>query len=317
MRSKKNRGFTLIELLVVIAIIALLIGILLPALGKARQSARQLKCSSQVRGILQGCVLWAQSNQDKYPDPGKIDQQNFTLADPGYAAQKNQTRNIYSLLIYNSFFPPELLVTPAEADGEIVRYEGYELDDPQGAVDATKALWDPKFKSSPKDKNLGAWPDTNLPGNSSYAHTPPFGNRISKYGSTYIATEPAVGNRGPQFTGDAQNGWTLTPGPLGQESLTLLIHGSRVKWEGNIGYNDNHVNFETRADPEGLTFTFANLPPGSKTKPDNLFISEDDKAGTAQNEGASPAWAQTNAWLVVMTEIGGPANAPIPKLFHD
>ena len=64
----KKNAFTLIELLVVISIIALLIGILLPALGAARRTARQMQNSTQVRGIHTGLVLFSQGNTPTTPD---------------------------------------------------------------------------------------------------------------------------------------------------------------------------------------------------------------------------------------------------------
>jgi prepilin-type N-terminal cleavage/methylation domain-containing protein len=67
----KRRGFTLIELLVVVAIIALLIAILLPSLGKARELSNRSVCAANVRGISQSMNLYAADNNDSYPLVGK------------------------------------------------------------------------------------------------------------------------------------------------------------------------------------------------------------------------------------------------------
>jgi len=67
--TKKRIGFTLIELLVVISIIALLIGILLPALSRARQSARAGVCLNNLHQIMVATTMFQDDNNDKMPIP--------------------------------------------------------------------------------------------------------------------------------------------------------------------------------------------------------------------------------------------------------
>lgn len=67
MKQSKKHGFTLIELLVVVAIIALLIAILLPSLGKARESARRVACSAGLRSITMALKFYGDDNNQGQP----------------------------------------------------------------------------------------------------------------------------------------------------------------------------------------------------------------------------------------------------------
>ncbi len=83
--SRSGMGFTIIELLVVIAVIAVLIGILLPALGLAREAARRVRCMSNVRQLTTAAHVYATDFKgqifngvncwyEDYPDRSKLGQ---------------------------------------------------------------------------------------------------------------------------------------------------------------------------------------------------------------------------------------------------
>ena len=62
-----RRGFTLVELLVVIGVIAVLLGLLFPALGRAREAARTTVCLSNLRQITQAAVMYTSDHENTWP----------------------------------------------------------------------------------------------------------------------------------------------------------------------------------------------------------------------------------------------------------
>jgi prepilin-type N-terminal cleavage/methylation domain-containing protein len=69
MKAKRTNGFTLIELLVVIAIIAILMSILMPALTRVREQARQRSCATRLRQHVLALSMYGDENQGKLPLP--------------------------------------------------------------------------------------------------------------------------------------------------------------------------------------------------------------------------------------------------------
>lgn len=96
------KGFTLIELLVVISIIALLIGILLPSLASARELARAISCSSQMRQLAMAAEIYADESKDRYPQRK--------------AAAKTPPRPEWPGQLVRTYQVPEMLICPSDAD---------------------------------------------------------------------------------------------------------------------------------------------------------------------------------------------------------
>ncbi len=258
-RPARPTAFTLIELLVVISIIALLIGILLPALGAARETARKMRCTSNVRQIATGLFIRGEDNASLqyFPPQAQSDPRSVPARGPYQPFDGNTASdNLSPLFIGGYISSGDVFVCPSTSNTVDATIEESTTSDVDpitglpvttGVVRTVKDLED--NAASPEDDTGGhsyefygffsgntVWPDgTRTPGPKvGGAVFPNFGSvallkdtrNVIRPEATTIIVDALDGILGT----DAENNWPSEPHNHGDEGV-------------NIGFLDGHASF--------------------------------------------------------------------------
>jgi prepilin-type N-terminal cleavage/methylation domain-containing protein len=237
----RKKGFTLVELLVVIAIIALLMGILMPALARVRQIAFRMVCGTNLSGIGKAMLIYANDYDDELPVSGngetlwgatkcvKWDATSAYGADGAFTANNNRatiTSCFYLLVKYAEVTPKSFI---CKGDTNATEFEVADRD--------LIELWD--FGPDPLKR-------------CSYAYHQPFDT--SSTTNTYSLTtssEPGLAvaaDPNPWLTGEEGDRIWEDFIPEGQNATRDSIKAGNAlthQDEGqNVLYLDTHVEFE-------------------------------------------------------------------------
>jgi prepilin-type N-terminal cleavage/methylation domain-containing protein/prepilin-type processing-associated H-X9-DG protein len=124
-----SRAFTLVELLVVLAVIGILAGLLLPALARAKEKARQMSCGSNLKQLATAFSVYHADFGDLFPAPGSRDEYG---PQPEDWIWWQYDREIQKSAILGSLgkFHPDLFTCPADKDARSLQAQGYIWGEP-------------------------------------------------------------------------------------------------------------------------------------------------------------------------------------------
>jgi len=266
-KKMKKKGFTLVELLVVIAIIAMLLAILMPALGKVRQLAQRIMCGTNLGGLGKAMLTYATDDKyESYPISGKAS----TIWAKGDSAAEGvdswdwSNPNVYSsatetfvgstlasslyLLVKFADVSPDQFICPGS---DLKKFELSKYDITRWTVKGFTDVWD--FGSKNDQKPAGS----RGKGHNSYAYQLPLRLTATDPSPYPISTtsNPAraiAADRNPfwQDITDAKTYcWTAgTPGKVTPDSIPFGNATYHQRDGQNVLFADQHVRFEKIAN---------------------------------------------------------------------
>jgi prepilin-type N-terminal cleavage/methylation domain-containing protein len=281
----KTKGFTLVELLVVIAIIALLMGILMPALARVRQIAFRMTCGTNLSGIGKAMLIYSNDYDDELPRAGgrgtewggSVDWDAATrfaaygLDAGGTGGKATITSSFYLLVKYAEVTPKSFV---CKADSGTTEFNLADYPDRDAIVDELIKAWD--FGGGSGDDAARY--------HCSYSYHHPY----SVYALT-SSSEPGMA------VASDRNPWIK---PLGGEAKNFSLFKPDIQpWNGTsddakygnavahqedgqqVLFMDMHVDFEKRPycaveDDNIYTFLAGLLGPPQLGTPPTVYVSE-------------------------------------------
>jgi prepilin-type N-terminal cleavage/methylation domain-containing protein len=236
----KRQGFTLVELLVVIAIIALLMGILMPALSRVRQLAFRLTCGTNLSGIGKAMLIYANDYNDKLPRAGGRDATwggpvDWKAADrfaayrmTGSAGGKATISSCFYLLVKHAEVTPKSFV--CKSDTGTTEWEISDEPDAPPSFELVDA-WD--FGSKPRE-------------HCSYAYHWPFGAlalTTSSEPGMAVAADRNPWQDSPAGVARTEDEWASFNPRGGTDTIRVGNSVSHQEDGQNVLFMDSHVDF--------------------------------------------------------------------------